>query len=303
MKLAPIVLFTYNRPDHTKRTIESLQNNIWADQSDLFIFSDAAKNGEDEMKVEQVRTYLSTVKQFRSVTIIEREFNYGLANNIVDGVTKIIAKHERLIVMEDDLLTSPFFLQYMNQALELYEKEDRVISIHGYIYPVRRDVPDTFFLIDPGSLGWATWKDRWEQYEVNGAMLLQTLQQKNLTYEFDYDNTYPFTKMLEDQVQGRNNSWAIRWYAYAILHRKLTLYPGRSLVFHIGNDGSGTNTGSSSEFDVELTKKPIPVDFIDVAVSEVGREAFKDYFRYSKSFLHRGLKKIKQIFYNVWDRK
>jgi hypothetical protein len=295
MKLAPIVLFTYNRPDHTKRTIESLGSNKLADQSDLIIFSDAAKTEIDELKVKEVREFLHTISQFRSVTIKERKFNYGLANNIIDGVTEIFKSSEKVIVMEDDLLTSPYFLEYTNKALDLYERENDVLSIHGYIYPVRRKMPDTFFLNDPGCLGWATWKNRWEEYEPDGKKLLQQLRQKNLTAEFDYDNTYPFTKILKYQVHGKNSSWAIRWYAYALLNKKLTLYPGRSLVFHIGNDGSGTNTGSSNELDVELSKEPILVEPIRVAVSIEAREAFKDYFRHSRNFFNRGIKKIRKM--------
>ena len=303
MKLAPIILFTYNRPIHTRKTIETLEMNKWAKESDLFIFSDEGKDEEDKLKVSEVREYLSTIRGFRSVTIEKRDFNYGLAKNVINGVTRIITIHKKVIVVEDDLLTSPFFLQYMNEALELYENENKVLSIHGYIYPIKRKMPASFFLIDPGSLGWGTWKDRWDEYEPDGSKLLHALKQRKLTKEFDYDGTYPFTEMLEDQIKGKNSSWAIRWYAYALLNKKLTLYPGRSLVYHIGNDGSGTHTASSDELDVELTNEPISLEPVRLFVNTMARESFKSYFRYRKNLLRRGVNKLKKIFNNVWDRK
>jgi len=117
MKLAPVILFTYNRPNHIKRNIESLLKNKEAGQSDLFVFSDAPKKEEDKLKVEQVREYLSTITQFQSVTIVKREFNYGLGKNIIDGVTEIVATYGKVIVLEDDLVVSPYFLEYMNEGL------------------------------------------------------------------------------------------------------------------------------------------------------------------------------------------
>ncbi len=296
MNLAPIILFTYNRPEHTRKTIEALLKNELAQQSDLFIFSDYARTETDKPQVEKVRKYLAGINQFKSVTIIEREKNYGLAVNIIDGVGQIIKQHNKVIVMEDDLVTSPFFLKYMNEALDLYENEEKVLSIHGYIYPVRKKVPDTFFLIDPGSLGWGTWKNRWDLYEPDGRKLLEELRQKQLTDYFDYDGTFPFTQMLIDQIEGKNSSWVIRWYAYALLHEKLTLYPGKSLVFHIGSDGSGTNEGASSILDVELAREPVIVSAQEPVINIQGREAFKDFFRSVRGpLIMRAFRKIRKI--------
>jgi hypothetical protein len=296
MKLAPVILFTYNRPFHTKNTIEALSQNELAILSDLIIFSDAARNADVDADVKAVREYLKTIRGFKSVTIIEREKNYGLAINIIDGVTRIIQQHGRVIVLEDDLLTSPYFLRYMNHTLELYEREHKVLSIHGYVYPVKRSLPSSFFLIDPGSLGWGTWKDRWDNYQPDGARLLAELRNKKLVSEFNYDDNYPFIRMLEDQVNGRNNSWVIRWYAYALLNQKVTLYPGKSLVFHAGNDGSGTHEGVSSCLDVELAHKPLQIAKIDPVVDMLARDAFKKYFRTIRGPLFvRGIRRIKNI--------
>jgi GT2 family glycosyltransferase len=139
MKFAPVILFAYNRPNHIKRTINSLLKNKGASQSDFFVFSDAPRREEDKLKVDQVREYLRTVNQFKSVTIIEREFNYGLGKNIIDGVTGILANYGKVIVLEDDLIASPYFLEYMNEGLDMYENDYNVISIHGYVYPVKEN--------------------------------------------------------------------------------------------------------------------------------------------------------------------
>jgi hypothetical protein len=299
MSFAPIALFTYNRLRHTIKTVEALQKNIYADQSDLIIYSDGPRSGVDIEHVNEVRKYLGQIIGFKSVRIFERERNYGLANNIIDGVTEIIHESERIIVLEDDLLTSPYFLKYMNEALALYEQHKNVLSIHGYIYPVQLPVPDTFFLIDPGSLGWGTWKDRWLDYERSGTKLLQQLERKKLISEFNYDNTFPFIKMLKDQIAGKNNSWVIRWYAHALYHRQLTLYPSKSLVFHNGSDGSGTHEGTSDILDVELTMDPISVRPIKIEISQEGREAFKDYFRrVNPGILKKIIRKLKKILLN-----
>lgn len=299
MKIAPIVLFTFNRPLHTRSTVEALQKNQLADRSEIFIFSDGPRKQEDEKAVTEVREYLKTVDIFKKVTIIERDRNYGLANNIIAGVTDIIDQHERVIVLEDDLLTSPYFLRYMNDALEMYQFDDKVLSIHGYIYPIKRKVDPTFFLIDPGSLGWGTWKNRWHDYEKDGAKLYAELENKGLTSLMDYDNCFPFTRMLQDQIEGKNNSWVIRWYAYALLNEKLTLYPGKSLVFHMGNDGTGTHEGSSSYLDVEISNEPVPLEKIKLEVNTQAREAFKDFFKsISGNLFRKGIRKLKKIISN-----
>lgn len=146
---APITLFVYNRPDHTRRTIDALRQNKLAQESDFIILSDAAKAAAQEDKVREVRQYIHQIGGFRPVTVVERAINFGLAKSIVDGVTSIVNQYGRIIVLEDDMVTSPFFLTYMNQALEMYAEDDRVISIHGYVYPVNKLLPESFFF--PGA--------------------------------------------------------------------------------------------------------------------------------------------------------
>jgi hypothetical protein len=284
MKLVPVALFTYNRLAHTKETISYLQKNILADQTELFIYSDGGKSDADKGKVKEVRDYLMSVTGFLKVTLIERDHNLGLAQNIIKGVTELVNKYGRVIVLEDDLLTGPYFLQYMNDGLEFYNDREEVISIHGYVYPVKDQLPETFFIKGADCWGWATWKRGWELFEQNGKELLKELQQKDLTHEFDFDGAYYFTKMLEDQIEGKNNSWAIRWNASAFLRNKLTLYPGHSLVQNIGNDNSGTHSGVNNSFDVALYNKAIAVNNTEIKQSEAGHKAFVNYFKETNPF-------------------
>ena len=165
MHLAPIVIFTFNRIEHTKKTIESLKKNKLAIQSEIFIFNDGARDSKEKEKVDQVRKYLNTIDGFKSVTIINSEENNGLSKSVINGVTEIINKYEKVIVLEDDLITSPYFLEYMNEALELYKDRKDIWSISGYCPNIK--IPsyykDEVFLIRRGSSwGWGTWKDRWE---------------------------------------------------------------------------------------------------------------------------------------------
>jgi hypothetical protein len=278
MNLAPIVLFVYKRPDHTRQTIEALQKNELANESELFIYSDGAKNETDREKVNEVRTYIKNIDGFKSVTIIERDKNWGLANNIIDGVTKILNEYGKIIVLEDDLVTSPYFLKFMNEALEMYQKDKQVASIHGYIYPIE-NLPDTFFIKGADCWGWATWKDRWGVFERDGQKLLDELLQKKLSKEADFNNSYGFTKMLQDQVKGKNNSWAVRWYMSAFLKNMLTLYPGKSYVQNIGFDSEGTHCKTAiNVFAVKLNTNLV-LNKIEVKEDLESRKKIEKFFR------------------------
>jgi hypothetical protein len=230
---APIILFVYNRLDHTQKTIEALQENYLASDSELYIYSDAAKNVDSSDTVEQLRTYLKTVIGFRQVHIKLRETNLGVDENIILGVTEIINEKGRAIVLEDDLVTSPWFLKFMNEALDFYENEEKVISVHGYTYPVKEELRETFFLKGADCWGWGTWKPGRDLLELDGAKLLDQLTDDKLRTEFNFDNTYQYVDALEQQAAGKTTHWDIRWYASAFLAEKLTLYPGKSLVMPV----------------------------------------------------------------------
>ena len=266
MSYSPVALFVYNRLYHTRQTIAHLQKNSLATKSDLFIFSDAAKNLEAQESIEEIRKYIKNITGFKSITIIEREKNLGLANSIIDGVTHLCDEYGQVIVLEDDLITSQYFLAFLNNALNYYRNHNQVVSIDCYMYPIKEEMPETFFLKDPGCWGWATWQRGWKLFEPNGSKLLKELKEKKLEEVFDYDNSYPYTKMLENQVLKQNDSWAIRWYASVFLKDKLVLHVGKSLVANIGNDSSGTHGGKTDIYDVELNS--LPVDIKEIALKE-----------------------------------
>lgn len=293
---APIVLFTYNRPIHTEKTVNALKMNDEASDSDLIIFSDGAKSEEDKQNVNLVRSYVKTIVGFRSVSIIERNTNFGLGNNIIDGVTTVVNKYGSVIVLEDDLITSSYFLKYMNDGLSRYTLNKEVISISSYIYPIKKKLPETFFIKGADCLGWGTWKDKWALFEADGKKLLDLIISKDLVVEFDFNNAYPYTQMLKDQIAGKNTSWAVRWYASAFIQNRLTLYPGKSLIYHNGNDGSGTNFGVSTFLDVELSDKPIVIDDIQIKENMYAKKCMERYLKYRNAnriyILYRKFRKL-----------
>lgn len=276
---APIALFVYRRLEHARETIEALKLNQHAMLSDLYVFSDGPKDPTSISDVDQVRDYVRSVQGFNTIRIVERNENLGLANSIIRGVSEVLQRHERVIVVEDDLVTSPFFLRFMNDALDLYNSDLRVASIHGYVYPTMDTLPETFFLRGADCWGWATWRRGWQLFNPDGRTLLQALESQKLTTEFDFGGSFQYTQMLRDQIDGKNDSWAIRWYASAFLANALTLYPGRSLVHNIGNDGSGTHCVQSSAYGASMSTEPINVESIMVEDSALARHSFAAYAR------------------------
>jgi hypothetical protein len=281
--LAPIAVFAYDRPDHLRRCIEALKQNALAADSDLFVFSDATGDPARALRVGQVRDYIRTIGGFRTVTVTEQPVNMGLAASIILGVTKLTRDFGKVIVVEDDLLASPYFLQFMNDGLDIYADDDRVAGIHGYMFPVGCELPETFFLRDPGCWGWATWKRAWDLFEVDGGRLKHEIERRGLKKIFDYDGQYNYSGMLEDQIAGNNSSWAVRWYASVFLAGMLTLHPAASLVRNIGKDGSGTHDGVTDRFDVSLGTTTVRVGGVAVEESAVAREAMISYLRSIRS--------------------
>ena len=279
MNLAPIALFTYNRPWHTIQAVAALRKNKMAEKSDLIVYSDGPQNDTARNSVAEVRKYIRTIDGFKSIRIVERKNNAGLANAIIAGVTETVGEFGRVIVMEDDLVSSPYFLRFMNDGLDYYDSEDRVVSIHAYTYPVAEMLPETFFLKGADCWGWATWKRGWDVFEPDGAKLLLQIKAKKLTKCFDMGGVHPYTKMLKDQASGKNNSWAVRWYASAFLSNKLTLYPGRCLVRNIGTDNSGTHCENVNYYDVSLADQAVRIGGIDIVENKAARKAFQKYMK------------------------
>lgn len=275
---APILLFVFNRADHTKETINALLKNAEAAASELIIYSDAAKNIGQEPAVNAVRAYIRKIEGFKKITIIEQERNLGLSTSIITGVSSIVNQYGKVIVLEDDLVVSPYFLDFMNRSLDKYQENAQIACIHGYIYPVKAQLPEVFFLKGADCWGWATWKRAWDIFEPDGKKLQAELQNQRLQNEFDYDGTYPYYKMMVDQSEGLNQSWAVRWYASAFLKGMMTLYPGKSLVHNIGLDSTGTHCSDTDIYYTAVNMDRVTEIDTEVKVNHHAREAFKRFF-------------------------
>ena len=285
MELAPIILFTYNRVGHTRDLIESLKRNREATMSRLYIYSDGAKNADDEVAVNEVRQYIEQIDGFAAVDIVKSETNRGLANSVIAGVTQVVNQHGKVIVLEDDLVVAPYFLQFMNDALSTYEDEERVGHIQACDFTQNPTLPDTFLIQWTGSWGWATWKRAWKLFNPDGKQLLAQLEEQKLTRTFDFDGNYPYTRMLRRQIAGQNNSWAIRWNASLFLNNVLSLNVGRSLVNNNGFDGSGTNCGGGDLYQSNLWLEPLPVEKISPIEENMdARRAFARYYHRTNGF-------------------
>ena len=299
-KLAPVVLFVYNRLDHTKQTIEALQRNELASQSDLVIFSDAAKHEKDIEKVELLRCYLESVNGFKNVKLVKRETNFGLAKSIIEGVTDILNKYGKIIVLEDDLITSKYFLSYMNNALDYYESMEKVVSISGFNFSSKfMNFPkkfndDVFFHYRPMSWGWATWSNRWQDVDWEVSDFSSFIKNRKMRKEFKKGGP-DLVRMLKAQVNGQINSWYIRWTYNAFKKNLLTVYPKISYINNIGHDDSGTHCSEDkknvlSHNELSFVKE---IKFLEsIQINEVIVGKFNKAFSLNLSKIIRKLKKI-----------
>ena len=295
MTCAPILLFVYNRPEHTRRCIESLTRNALAADSTLYIYADGPKDTTQQSAVDEVRSYLRTISGFKTMNLIERKDNWGLARNIIDGVTTQVNRYGKVIVLEDDLVVAPYFLQFMNDALETYKDEPKVGHIQACDFTQDPSLPETFLIKWTGSWGWATWERAWKHFNSDGKALLEELEQRKLTYTFDFNGKYGFTRMLRRQIEGKNNSWAIRWNASLFLKDILSLNVGRSLVQNEGFDGSGTNCGGGGLYASNLHLAPLPVQKISpIEENKAARQAFVRYYARTNSFWAKAIRRIKR---------
>ena len=293
--LAPIALFVYNRPEHTRLTLESLKRNVHAAESKLYIFSDGARDADQFAKVAEVRDIIRSTDGFQELELIERETNYGLANSIIDGVGMLTARYGKVIVFEDDLITSPYTLQYFNDALSRYQHQEKVMHIGGYMYPLKHEgLPETFFYRAASSWGWATWDRAWRYFEPDiDKIILQFNDEKK--HRFSIEGTMNFWKQVREFKTGRNNSWAIRWYASVFLNHGLTLNPSASLINNIGHDGSGIHSGKNTIYDVKISKQAVTYFPSEIAEDKESYEAIKHFLRHRKgNLMDRALRFLKE---------
>lgn len=291
MDLAPVCMFTYNRLDTLQITISSLQKNFLANEIDLFIFSDNAKKEKDIEGTKNVRIFLDTIDGFKSITIIKREENYGLAKNIIEGVTQIINQYAKVIVLEDDLLTSQNFLCYMNEALEFYEKDVRIFAISGYtgnLPSLNILEEDGYLSYRPSSWGWATWKKEWDQIDWKIADYDTFIKDKNAIKQFNRGGV-DLTRMLKHWKLGKNHSWAIRWSYNAFKFDKVTFYPRISKVQNIGFGDDATNCKGIDIYDTLMdTSESCDFKFEqDIKLNEQIVKEFAHVFSYTNKVLKR----------------
>ena len=276
-ELAPIALFAYRRPNHLAKTVAALRANPEARDSILYVFCDAAKDLSSAEGVRQVRALTRGIDGFANIEPVFHSRNLGLARNITEGVSAVLAKHDSVIVIEDDVVVSPFFLRFMNDALAFYKDESRVGSISGFSFPIA--APETFFIRGADCWGWATWRDRWRHYSPDGSKLLAQLNERGLAGAFDLEGAMAYTQMLKDQIAGGNDSWAVRWHASCFLRDLLILYPGRTLVHNIGNDGSGTHaTAIDDSYTSDFSPEPVTLQRIPVEQDAAARQAIREFF-------------------------
>jgi hypothetical protein len=295
--LAPIALFVYNRPDHTRRTINYLQKNLLADESRLYVFSDAAKTPADEARVEEVREYLTTISGFKYIKVTKRKANMGLAASIISGVSQLVESYGKVIVFEDDLLSSPYTLQYFNESLQRYEHEDQVMHIGAYMYDLKGDkLPPTFFYRAATSWGWATWARAWNNFEPDIDKLMSQFDSKKI-HDFSIEGTMNFWKQMQQFKAGKNNSWAIRWYASIFLKGGLTLNPSHSLIQNIGHDGTGVHSNNEDMYQVNISRKPVVGFPLDIKESKIAYAAIKHFLKNRKgNIIQRVVRFVKQRF-------
>lgn len=270
MELAPIVLFVYNRPLHTKKTLEALALNDLANKSILYVFADGLKehaSKEDLLNSEAIESLIKEKQWCKEVILVKRDTNFGLADNIVKGVSSVLDKHDRVIVLEDDIVTSAGFLRYMNDSLHLYESDSRVMHVSGYSFPMinpENIEEDTYFYRVPSCWGWATWRRAWKYYRGDATALFVELCDRNLLSEFDFNYSGGFIGQLNANILCLSKTWAVKWYASTRVMNGLALHPKFSFVNNIGFDSSGTNSATTNLFTHEKLAEQCSVTRIEL---------------------------------------
>lgn len=294
-EFSPVLLFVYNRPDHTKRILKQILAQPEAEQTPIYIYSDGAKSSADIANVEAVR---AICRNYEGITIVEQPTNVGLAQNVIEGVSALLRKYDRVIVLEDDLYLSPYFLRWMNDALERYAESEDIAHLHAGTFYTHPDLQHNHPLRYVGSWGWATWRDRWEQYwEPDGTKLLLELEARAEEQRyFDYLGFMKFTRMLRQQTEGKNNSWAVRWHASLFLRGKLSINSNPPLAANGGFDGSGTHSGGGGRYWTPVSPFPLYAgDDIPTSESQEARNILRRYYMLTNNKVMKGWYKLKEL--------
>lgn len=295
---APIILFVYNRLEHTKNTVEALKNNEIAKESNLIIFSDGPRTEKEVEKVHQVRGYIHCISGFQKVIIYESEKNNGLASSVINGVTNVLSEYGKAIIVEDDIIVNNQFLDYMNHALEIYQNEKRVYGVTSFFetFSGSATFDDAFFLPITSPWTWGTWKDRWDKFDPLATGWEHLISDKKLRKQFDFNNTFNNSGMLIAQMEGKLDSWWIRWYWTVFKNNGLYLTPKQSFCSNKGFDGSGTHCDRNGEWDFEHangTVRKFPSSILE------NGDVIKKYQKYlKKRIIRRKIGRVKYYLYN-----
>lgn len=263
---APVVVFAYARPAHTARTLAALAANEGATETDLIVYADGPKTEAVAPQVAAVREIVADVQGFRSVRVVAREANVGLAANIIEGVTNTVQDYGRVIVVEDDIVTAPKFLSFMNRCLDAHQDNAKVWHVSGWNYPIASEgLEDVFLYRAMHCWGWATWADRWAHYQRDPAALIAAWDEPAISH-FNLDGTHDFWRQVVENRDGVISTWAIFWHATIAARGGLCLHPARSYVTNIGFDDSGHHTGADDEALWMMPPEALCQDDVDVTL-------------------------------------
>ncbi len=278
MNLAPICLFTFNRLEETEKTIEALKNNYLAKYSNLIVFSDGWNSDRNKVRVKRVRLFLKSIEGFNNVKIIESDKNKGLANSIIQGVSLVLKEYSSIIVLEDDLITSPNFLNFMNKSLNHYYSNEKIFSISGYtmdLPSLKNESNDVYFGFRASSWGWATWERSWIDIDWEIIDYKEFINNKRLKRDFNRGGS-DMVKMLKSQMNGIIDSWAIRWCYNQFKRNQLTVFPTVSKVKSIGFGEDATHTKKTKRFDtyLDFTNK---TEFCFISVDDINTKLLQEF--------------------------
>ena len=308
---APIVIFTYNRPFLLKKTLEYLSLNYLSSKTTLYVFIDGPRNNQDLNSINEIKNNLNKITGFKKVITVYRKHNLGLKINLEKSITEIFELHEQAIFLEDDIITGKYFLSYMNQALDYYEKFNEICQVSGYSYLeniLKENYNESIYFIKGGDcLAWGTWRNRWKTYNKNSYKLIKKVNEQNLSNELDRDNSYPYTRMLKQNIVT-NKSWAINWYAINFIKNKYTVYPTKSLALHIGADVDATNYKNDKTrkdpLNVKLYLDKIDIKFKKPFENSTIESSYRTFLGlYNKSFKKKIKNKIKRLYKSLVKHK
>ena len=289
---SPIALFSFKRPYHTSQSIKALAENKESINSDLFVFIDGPKSASQIHLLDYVENVALTYKNsFKTLSIIRSDINLGVARSQRSGVTKILKDYESVIVLEDDIIVSPYFLNYINRSLDLYKNNEKIWHINGFCYPIEYNLQECFFS------RWGTWRDRWFKF-INDPLYhdpyyLKAIYSNKMKSQFNLSSKINFYwSQIELNLDGKV-TWAIFWYSYIFLNKGLCLTPNISFTKNIGHDGSGVHCSENKKLQnlpINLTTiNKFPKNIIE---DPIALKMFIKYFERKQNFFYKVINSV-----------